>query len=310
LSHALVGPGTAELMNKITLLNSSGHVKADAVIRGAIGVLEMLFPGRIRGYYLVGSYADGTYVPASDLDIVPIFKGAMTSDEEAAFRNLIHHLDLISPIHLGFGLRNEEQSFTQGGVGIKIGSTLLYGEDVRDKIPLWSLDFYLQYMIAAHLDTMLKLRDKAAPLNFPLHYPNPSGEFYGYDQPEFHTEQGDEAGTSLFFGHIMVMASTLVTLKTGEYNASKSRSYVFYKEHINDEWNSFLEAIYENCKKTWQYHVPSHLPERQILRDLCQQALTFENHFLQAVKPYIQAQLEQGNDWASEQFGKIAFSVE
>lgn len=130
-------------MNEITLVNSTGDVKADAIIRGAIGILEMVFPGRIGGYYLVESYADGMYVPASDLDIVPIFKGSMTSDEETTYWKIIHHLDLISPIHLGFGLRNEEQSFTHGGVGIKIGSLLLYGEDVRDKIPLWRLDYYL-----------------------------------------------------------------------------------------------------------------------------------------------------------------------
>jgi hypothetical protein len=297
-------------MNEITLINFTGNAKADAVIRGAIGILEMVFPGRIGGYYLVGSYADGTYVPASDLDIVPIFKGNTTSEEETTYWEIIHHLDLISPIPLGFGLRNEEQSFTQGGVGIKIGSQLLYGEDVRDKIPLWSLDYYLQYMIGAILDSLLWFRGNTRPLKFPLDYPNPEGEFYGYDQPAKSDDITSEPGTSSMFGEIMVLASMLVTLKTGEYNAHKSRSYAFYRQHINDEWSDFLETLYEKCKKAWHYRIPVEPPERQTLRELCGHALAFENHFLEQIKPYLLTQVALGNRWAAEQLEKITFPTD
>lgn len=294
-------------MVEISLINSTGNAKADAVIRGVIGVLELVFPGRIGGYYLVGSYADGTYVPASDLDVVPIFKGSMTSDEETTYWEVIHHLDLISPIHLGFGLRNEEQSFTQGGVGIKIGSQLLYGDDVRDKIPLWSLDYYLQYMIGAILNSMLSFRGNTRPLKFPLVYPDPVGEFHGYDQPTKSDNGTSEPGTSALFGQIMVLASMLVTLKTGKYNADKSRSYLFYRQHINDEWSDFLETVYEKCKKTWHYRIPVEAPEREALRELCRHVLAFENHFLKQIKPYLLKQVELGNRWAVEQMEKIMF---
>lgn len=289
-------------MSAITLINSTDNAKVDALIRGVIGILEMMFPQRIRGYYLVGSYADGNYVPTSDLDVVPIFIGSITSEEEAIYWQVIYHLDAISPIHLGFGLRNEEDSFSQGGVGIKIGSKLLYGEDVRDKIPLWPLDYYVQYLISARLDDMLTFRVNVQQLSFPLAYPNLNGEFYGYDQFGAATDRG----TSALFGHVMVMASTLVTLKTGEYNANKSGSYEFYRHCFKDQWNDFLENLYQQCKMTWHYQIPAALPEQQSLRRLCEQVLGFENYFLEQVIPYLREQINHGSSWAFEQLDKIA----
>jgi hypothetical protein len=291
-------------MNEITLSFSTGEAKVDAILRGTIGILEMVFPQRIRAYYLAGSYVDGSYIPASDLDVVPVFKAQMLEGEEAIYWQVIHNLNLLSPIHLGFGLRNEADSFTQGGVGIKIGSELLYGEDIRDSIPLWSLDYYLQYMIGAHLGMMLSFRGNTAPLVFPLSYPDPDDEFYGYVQ------SGDEPGkpeTSALFGHVMVMASTLVTLKTGAYNASKSRSHTFYSQHIKDKWNSLLDAFYEPCKLTWHYRIPPDADDRQILRTLCGQIPAFENHFLEQIKPYLQKQRDSGSQWGIEQAGRIVF---
>src|SRR5690348_16432064 len=98
-------------MGEIVLLSPTGDRKVDDILRGAIGALEALFPGRIGGYYLVGSYADGSFVPASDIDLVPIFRGRISPAENTLYRQLVSDLDLISPIHLGFGLRDEDQSF-------------------------------------------------------------------------------------------------------------------------------------------------------------------------------------------------------
>jgi hypothetical protein len=62
-------------MNDITPLHSTGNQQVDHILQGVIGLYEMIFPGRIRGYYLVGSYADGSAVAASDIDVEIWFKG-------------------------------------------------------------------------------------------------------------------------------------------------------------------------------------------------------------------------------------------
>src|SRR5262249_19669289 len=61
-------------MKPITLCCSTGSERADTILRGLIGIWEIVFPDRIRGYYLAGSYSNGSATPTSDLDlIVPYF---------------------------------------------------------------------------------------------------------------------------------------------------------------------------------------------------------------------------------------------
>jgi hypothetical protein len=39
-------------------------------------IYESVFPGCIRGYYLLGSYTDATSVSISDIDMAILFKGS------------------------------------------------------------------------------------------------------------------------------------------------------------------------------------------------------------------------------------------
>jgi len=52
---------------------STGNVRVDTALRGAIGIFEAAFPGRIRGYYLFGSQMDGSAVAISDIDLFVVF---------------------------------------------------------------------------------------------------------------------------------------------------------------------------------------------------------------------------------------------
>lgn len=53
-------------MNEISLINSTGNRQVDDILRGIVGLFEMAFPNRIRGYYLCGSYIDGSAIPCED----------------------------------------------------------------------------------------------------------------------------------------------------------------------------------------------------------------------------------------------------
>src|SRR5215213_5648145 len=92
------------IMSKISLLFSTGLSYIDEIIYGSIGILETLFPNRIRAYYLVGSYADGGYASDSDIDVVPLFKGVMQDGEEISYRRVVEYMNKLSPVRLGFGL--------------------------------------------------------------------------------------------------------------------------------------------------------------------------------------------------------------
>ena len=69
-------------MSNVSLLNSAGNRKVSNILRGVIGIFELVFPNRIRGYFLTVSYTDGTAVPASNIDFDILFIDSFISREE------------------------------------------------------------------------------------------------------------------------------------------------------------------------------------------------------------------------------------
>jgi Nucleotidyltransferase domain. len=61
---------------------STGNSRIDYVLKAILGFCELLFPERIRGYYLQGSYATGDPTSASDIDITLLFRGDFINEEE------------------------------------------------------------------------------------------------------------------------------------------------------------------------------------------------------------------------------------
>ena len=108
----------------------------------------------------------------------------------------------------------------------------------------------------------------------------------------------------------MFLASRMVTLKTRQYNASKSFSWKFYQVQIGDVWSAYLEEWYILGKKQWGYAVPQTTEEHEQLKLMCQKALAFENEFLVIARDFILKRLESKDqkqrDWAEEEMQNFA----
>jgi len=61
-------------MDSISLENGTGNQLIDNILRGIVGIFEVLFPAQVRGFYLIGSYANRSALPTSDLDLIIVFK--------------------------------------------------------------------------------------------------------------------------------------------------------------------------------------------------------------------------------------------
>ncbi|MCL5998358.1 MAG: nucleotidyltransferase domain-containing protein [Chloroflexi bacterium] len=72
------------------LHNTTGQSQVDNLLRGLIGLCELAFPQRVRAYYLVGSYADGSAVGGSDVDVRIVFRDDFR--EELQQRDREHRL--------------------------------------------------------------------------------------------------------------------------------------------------------------------------------------------------------------------------
>jgi predicted nucleotidyltransferase len=281
-------------MAPVTPAGATGIPHADAILSGVVGILDMLFPGRILATYATGSYADGTAISASDLDVSVIFKGSIETDERERIWRLAGHLSLFTRVRVDLEGMGEDEVVVSGHE-LKLGGLLVSGEDLKNRIQIPAVEQYTREKMHgppfAFMVRVARQREWAA---YPLDYPDPSGEFYGYDND---TTDGDRDTRVMvaIAGHI---AAALIALRTGRFVSSKSQSFRLYRELVDDNWANLLDGIYKFCRTKWQYAIPAGSEDREKLRGICRRLLKFENHFLGIYRDYLLREIS-GADYDS-----------
>jgi len=272
-----------------SVLAATGNDHLDRLLQHVIAIFELVFPARIRAYYLTGSTLDGTaaFVPgdplnSSDIDIAVVFNDVLLRHERERFIDCRAACAGLSQLHLDtldVTPLSEMELVQHGHLTLKLASQLLYGEDIRPAIPLPTLHHHVRAAVRLSRDHIAELRAlEPEHLRLPLSYPDADGEFYGYDyhEPGYSTQPG----TRLLVGNITWGATALLALKAGAYAAMKREAITLYATAIDDEWSGLLDAVYQHCKMQWGYLIPQAVEERQQLRTLCAQVVAFENHCL------------------------------
>ena len=287
-------------------IRTIGKPSIDTVLSQIVERYEAQFPGRIRACYLTGSYAEGNAVEWSDIDVYVLFKDAFVSEEEAAqAEQLGRALAPLTPLRLDLHAGSEQSQDSLPGflrAAVKNTSVLLYGEDTREHMSLPDREKYTRDATEIALKFLLWLH-QVENVTYPLAYPDPDGAFFGYDQLQFLSSDRAEArpGIRLLVESACRVGTALLAFKTDRSVSTKRESVQTYRELINDEWASFLEAMFEKGKLRWGYNLPENEEERAELRVLCERMLPFENHYLRAHHAYLLAQLGSNNE-ADKQF--------
>jgi len=299
----------------------SGNTQVDDIVRGLVGIYEAVFPGRVRGYYLTGSHAEGDATALSDLDLCVVLKGDFADAEEAqrARRlNQVFYTARLTPIRLDIPARAESALSPLDRVLLKLASRVVYGEDICDDIALPDLPSYRRAttrMAVQNARIVLRGRDLRGPetLIFPLDYPDRHEEFHGYTQKRipFWYPPSIERGLKELVTTVGRMATALIALLAGRYVPQRRDSVHLYRECIGDGWTEYVAAIYELGKGRWGYLLPEDEADRRALRDLCRWTLAFENHFLSTFRTYLLAELrgkdDTGKSFAAQQLGEVLY---
>ena len=269
-----------ETISSIELLASTGNPQVDAILRGLLGIYQTVFPERLRCLYIVGSYSDGSAVLGSDLDLGVVFTEPLASEHLAQFRQINQSLALISPVRLDCGTVTPER-FTNGiPAGLK-SALIVYGEDVFAGMSLEPVEAALRRGMSNTFHSLYVLRQRDEGLVYPLNYPDPTGEYYGYER--WGTYLGERTfgpGVRSLVTSVTLMASCCVMLQAGQPVASKQESVLAYETYVGDEWTEFVGQVYAQCKQDWHYQLPRTAKARRLFRRLCAKMLGFENHFL------------------------------
>lgn len=301
--------------DRFELMDSTGSPRVDDIIRGVVDVYEGAFPGRVLGYYLTGSYADGSATSLSDIDLFVVFKADFLDGEEVRARQVGRGCSQLSSIRLDLNSRSEQALPHAHGLlrqAIKTGSRLMYGQDIRDALPAPSVDIYTRDVTRSAFRFSTRVLRDLEKVTLPLAHPDPAEEFLGYDRKRIADWYPDSVGrgTKELVAAVTRIATALLALQAGVLAGSAGESVKQYRAHLDDEWTGLIESLYENARRRWQYRVPDAQQEWALLRLLCERTLAFENHFMRHYHAYLQT-LRHSEDaetaaYAAEQLSHFA----
>ncbi len=299
------------------LIESTGDRRCDAITQGLIGIIDIAFPDRLRGVYLRGSRVGGTAVEGSDLDLYVIFKEQFADrDDFDRARNLVDHCArlssvLLEGIVLGEKILRHPQAVSTA-LNLKLGTRLLYGEDVRAGLPHFDAAGYLRSVIHTPMNSYLFPDQRQEPLDFPLRHIVPDGPYFGFDQwPTPDADGQDQPSTKLIVATVGWTATAIIALRTGRYVRDKSDCVEQYRRHVADEWTELVSQTHDLCRNRWHYRIPAGDHDRRTLSDLCERTLPFQNHFLALYRDFQRAELASGDPerrrLAEQRLAQIAY---
>ncbi|HET9017582.1 MAG TPA: nucleotidyltransferase domain-containing protein [Thermomicrobiaceae bacterium] len=287
---------------------STGHSEVDAALDRAIAVLDAALPGRMLGLYLFGSYAEGSAVPTSDLDLFVVLRGRTLPAEAARAAETATRAIGDGPPLPDVLVLEEAALLGEGHFRLETASALVAGEDVRDRLPPTTPARWLHRYSQAPVDYMAGVLRRVDRLTAPVDYPDPTGEFYGYDAPTLPPRGGPAHNVKSLVATICWIASVLAAMESGQLARTKAEGVARYRADVGGAWAGLVEDAYQWGKGRWSYLVPAGREERARLRDLCARTLAFENHYLDCYRDYLLGEADgadpAGRLLAVEQLGR------
>lgn len=306
-------------MDHSVLLHSTGDARCDAIVLDVLTAFDEHFPGRLLSCYLRGSRATGAAVEGSDLDLLIIFTDRFSGMEEfERARAVCESLARTSPILLEVMLIGENRLYDEtaldAALDVKLNCLPLFGSDIRALLPEFDATTYVRNVIHTPYYSYSAPVQRSSRIEYPLDHIEPASEFFGFDQwliPD--PRLGDVPSTKLLVATVGWTATALVARHAGVYVPNKAASAAMYASLIGDSWTPLVVDVQEWCRNRWHYLIPDADAdaERAILRQLCDDALDFQNHFLRVYRDDALGELASGDPGrrllAAERLGQITY---
>lgn len=285
----------ATVMTNVTLLASTGNARVDTCIRSVIAAFTAAFPGHNCSYYVEGSFADGSAIATSDLDMTIVFAAPPTADEHVATKDILRTCARSSDVELDV-TPTDLQALQHADPVFKLGAQLVYGTDVRDRVPLMPIESWARQRMHVAFWLTIHAFKRPQPVAAPLDFPKADDKFFGYVDRPMRLADGTEVASTRDLTRVTGwIASTRLAFEARQYVYRKRDCVPLYAQYIADEWTELLAALYRRCRVDWHYRVPQRAAERDELRALCVRTLAFENHFAARYRRFVLDELRSAD---------------
>jgi len=246
-----------------------------------------------------GSFADGSAMATSDLDLAIVFRDRFETGEFDEARKLATGCRSHESLELDVGVY-DELSLSRGVPPmLKLGGRLIWGDEVLGRMPLVPIDVWARERMHASYWLLVNVFARPPVVDLPVNFPDPMGEFYGYQDMRAGCGGGSsEESTRNLVRVTGWMATALVALHSGTHVVAKQHCHTAYRRLVGDRWSPFLEDVYQTCRGRWAYRVPEDRAGRDRLRKICERTLGFENRFLRSYRSFLVSQLRRGSSAA------------
>ena len=241
------------------------------------------FPGEIRSLYLLGSRALGRQIKTSDIDLAIVFQGGADAGTRRAVAEWLGRARGEGGPPLDAAVL-EERELRPRRPALPADRPAAVGPDVLKDRPLKPAAEVTAYY--AHLAAYFiwAVRGRPAALHHPLAYPEPGGEFLGYERYGIRTGDNQYApGFSQLVNCVSCVATFRLAHLAGDFFPNKSMMVAAYTRCFPaDPWLELVAGVYELGRTRWQGRIPPDPADRRRLAELCGQVLPFENEGLGA----------------------------
>lgn len=287
-------------MSLIALGQPTGIAIVDQALAEVIARMEHSLPGQVRGYYLVGSYAVGEALPASDIDLLAVLAGEPSGELRAHFAEAREQCKAACPLALDLTTQGELALLHTGGVWFQSASRWLYGVDIRPLVPRKPVASHLRDTMHSAAGLIARVRGSPPTLHAPLGYPDRHAPACGYAARQV-AGQARGVGTKDLLNITLAIASALTLRAAGEYvgTGKKADIHAQYARWVGGPWAQLVADIFQICRGRWGYEIPAGAADLARLRRMCQGALALENHFLVVYRSFLLSELAQPDQAAA-----------
>jgi predicted nucleotidyltransferase len=250
-----------------------------SAIVSACAEVDRCTSGRVLSAYVIGSRADDSWVPSSDLDVLLVVSGEHVLDAET----LATAARQVPDLRTDFIVRSIDFYRRNGGPVLSSIGIHVYGNDVTYQIPPEKFEPYFVRKLLGFVNYQRIIRGTEDVLSYPVHPPR-DARFSGYEVYGVLTKSGFRGGFRTLINLMTQGSTVLVGVKTGVTVHSKKQSVEAYAALADEPYAELVRRSYDLLNRKLHYAIPADAEDVEMAAEICKSTPAFENHVLMAVR--------------------------